>query len=258
MGKLQNAVGSFTEGVESSYTNSAFNKTVGSTIGATTDVINVAQNAVLLTLSKKWIGIGMLNPAETEKINVDPKKANVWQSKPYNGVHEARTPFHNRFDYTKLWSLQLGEYFMPLSQTFTLRAKKRLNVSSLVDGIDIIQQTRKEAKTIDCTLRISLNTNNDRQTNLKIVNAQYEVQQLAQFLSDLYESDAVFKIDNETVNDTFGVTNVIMTEYKFLPKTGSGTYTFEFSLMEVKEGDNVLTFDLRQIRDAEQTQTTEQ
>ena len=57
----------------------------------------------------------------------------------------------DRYDYTKLYSLQIGDYFMPMSQTFSVKARKRLNVSALVDGPDIIQQTRKEAKTINCT-----------------------------------------------------------------------------------------------------------
>ena len=83
---------------------------------------------------------------------------------------------------------------------------------------------------------------------LQIVNAQNDVLQLAQFLDDLYESDAVFAIDNETINNTFHVTHVIMSEYKFAPRAGMGTYTFEFSLTEVKFKDNVLTFDLKEVR----------
>lgn len=250
MGKLQNNVAAWTEGVEASYTNGGVNKAVGNVIGTTTDVQNIAQNAVLLTLSKAWIGIGMINPAETDKFSRD--KESVWKRiRRTEGEINSPERMVDRYDYEKLWSLQLGDYFMPLSQTFTLRAKKRMNISSLVDGIDIIQQTRKEAKTVDCVLRIALNEN---QTNLHLVNANEEIQQLAQFLADLYETDAVFAISNDTINNTFGVTHVMLTEYKFIPRTGMGTYTFEFSLMEVKYEDNVLTFDLRQVNDGTQGQ----
>lgn len=154
--------------------------------------------------------------------------------------------------YDKLWSMRLGgdaetdkdSYYLPLSQTFTLRAKKKLNISSLVDGIDIIQQTRKEAKTIDCSLRISLR---ESQTNLQIVDMDNEVQTLSQFLADLYEADAVFYIANDMINNTFGVEYVIMSDYKFIPRVSMGTYTFEFALTEVKYGENVLTLDLSEV-----------
>lgn len=152
---------------------------------------------------------------------------------------------------------------MPLSQTFSLRAKKRLNVSSLVDGVDIIQQTRKEAKTIDCTLRLTLRNN---QPNLQIMkttesggfsiegvsnavvnSVSAKVVELAQFLREFYDDDAVLRIRNKMINETFGVDYVFISEYKFTPKVGMGTFTFEFSLTEVKYGENVLTFNLREI-----------
>jgi plasmid replication initiation protein len=134
---------------------------------------------------------------------------------------------------------------MPLSQTYSVRATKKLNISSLVDGIDIIQQTRKEAKTVDCTLKISVNGD---QKNLQLVNENNKIKQLAEFLSELYEKDVVFNVDNETINDTLGVSWVIMSSYRFMPRAGSKLFTFEFSLTEVKFGDNVLTFDENQIQ----------
>lgn len=171
----------------------------------------------------------------------------------------------DRYDYTQLWSLQLGDYFMPVSQTFSLRAKKRLNVSSLVDGIDIIQQTRKEAKTVDCTLRLTLRNN---QPNLMIARntravdgevwtygfdeyveteVQESINNLASFLSEFYENDGVFIIKNKMINETFGINYVFISEYQFLPKVGMGTFEFKFSLTEVQYGDDVLTFDVREI-----------
>ena len=218
---------------------------------------------VILSLSSAWIGIGMLHPAKT---NDDPLvKSPGWMQKN-SGTFErvsASTGEIDRYDYSKLWSLQIGDYFMPLSQTFTLRAKKRLNVSSLVDGVDIIQQTRKEAKTIDCTLRLTLRNN---QQNLQIMKVSEsagilteestlsdptfvgaKVTELAQFLREFYDGDAVLRIRNKMINETFGVDYVFISEYKFTPKVGMGTYTFEFSLTEVKYGENVLTFNLREI-----------
>jgi hypothetical protein len=139
---------------------------------------------------------------------------------------------------------------MPMSQSFTLRAKKRLNVSSLVDGIDIIQQTRKEAKTIDCQLRITLREN---QPNLEVQNSTVTAREdmvrsltvFSRMLQELYENDAVFKIENQVINDTFGVSYAIISEYEFRPKLRSNIFDFNLSLTEVKYGDNVITFDVR-------------
>lgn len=183
---------------------------------------------------------------------------------------EARPEVIDRHDYTRLWSLQLGDYFMPLSQTFTLKARKHLNVSSLVDGIDIIQQTRKQAKTVDCTLRLTLRDNQTRLMIEKVkpetylaqtgfdeddyeevqsgeMTAQTAIDNLATFLNELYEDDAVFIIRNKMINETFGIQYVFMSEYEFNPKAGMGTFEFKFSLTEVKFGDDVLTFNVKEI-----------
>lgn len=218
---------------------------------------------IVLSLSAAWIGIGMTRPAKTNDDTLISKPD--WAKTRSGGTTNvfASTGDLDRYDYSKLWSLQIGDYFMPLSQTFSLRAKKRLNVSSLVDGVDIIQQTRKEAKTIDCTLRLTLR---DNQPNLQIMkttesgefsmegvsnavvdSVSAKVTELAQFLREFYDGDAVLRIRNKMINETFGVDYVLISEYKFTPRVGMGTYTFEFSLTEVKYGENVLTFNLREI-----------
>ena len=119
---------------------------------------------IVLSLSTAWIGIGMVHPAKTNDDTLAPTP-NLAKKRTKVSTGEI-----DRYDYSKLWSLQIGDYFMPLSQTFTLRAKKRLNVSSLVDGVDIIQQTRKEAKTIDCVLRLTLRSNQQNLQIMKVFN----------------------------------------------------------------------------------------
>lgn len=232
-------------------------------VRAVTEGVTAAQNGIVLSLAKAWIGIGMIRPARTEPGNIfglsAPKRLDRRMTADSRTVptdfrsaqeiaDETRFGEYNRYDYDKLYSLEFEDgdqsYFMPLSQSFTLRAKKRLNVSELVDGIDIIQQTRRQAKIIDCTLRIAIR---DAQKNLHIVDQNNEIIRLGEMLDELYENDVVFAIQNEMVNNTFRVTHCIISEYKFTPRTSMGTYTFEMSLMEVKYGDNVLTFDVKQI-----------
>jgi hypothetical protein len=216
------------------------------------DADQAASNAVIVSLSAGWLGISFGKLGKSREDSIEAQ----------------------RYNRQNLFSLQLGEFFMPLSQTFNLRAKKRLNTCSLVDGIDIIQQTRHEAKTIDCSLRITLREN---QPNLEIVT---ETQRLTQdpykaakiyekgqgrkyerlpselirsldtfshFLTELYENDAVFAIENQVINDVFGVDYAIISEYNFRPQVGRGTFQFDFTLTEVKISDDTLTFDVREI-----------
>lgn len=263
--KVVDGVSAWTEKTEGKYLHSKFNNVVGEVSAGTEAIVSVAGKATLLTLSKAWLGVGLVRPANTEERKFDPTAANSLQSLTgqrtttafgdawYDGTITSQSGLPlDRFDYERLFSLQLGDYFMPLSQTFDVRASKQLNTSPLVDGIDVIQQTRKHAKTIDCTLRLSLR---DNQPNLQIVNADNEVQRLAWFLNELYETDMVFAISNDTINNTHGITHVIMSKYRYVPKPGMGTYNFEFSLTEVKYGENVLTFDLTQVNSAPNTLT---
>lgn len=211
-----------------------------------------------------WLGISAVKPASTAGGGWgDVLSHPAWL--PKRGAVgeriESATPQVDRFDTKKLWSIQIGDYFLPLSQNYTLRAKKRLNVASLVDGIDIIQQTRKEAKTIDCSLRLTLR---DNQPNLELVKAPNVSQNVAldtneaykamrtfgDFLREFYESDAIFAINNSTINNTFGVSYVFISEYTFRPLVGKGTFQFDFALTEVAFGDDILTFDINEIGDA--------
>lgn len=222
--------------------------------GALSDLAQAATNAIVLGLSSKWLAISAVKAIKNRKNSIEAK----------------------RYDREYLYSLRLGDYFMPLSQTFNLRAKKRLNVCSLVDGIDIIQQTRHEAKMIDCSLRISLRKNQpnleivseiQRQTTFKgyipsISEATYDGEEMdetttemvrsletfAQFLSDLYENDAVFAIDNQVINDVFGVQYAIISEYNFRPQVSRRTFQFDFTLTEVKITADTLTVDKTEIK----------
>lgn len=268
------------------YSRTGFAKAVKVGQQATNLLASEMTNALTLTLANTWLGISAANPASTAKGGWGDIVSNRTKVKGRNAVQDdiqANTYNIDRYDTRKLWSVRIGDYFMPLSQSFTLRAKKRLNVSSLVDGIDIIQQTRKEAKTIDCSLRLTLRNN---QPNLEIVKegsryvepnfsvenlsqaqtidtlnvfavsneqnaeAYKAMQTLSEFLQKFYEEDAIFEINNSTINDTFGVKYVFISEYKFSPRASAGTFQFDFSLTEVSFGDDVLTFDVREIGDA--------
>ena len=254
MGQLQKEIATSTINMRNTYRNEA-GAYINNVVETATDIVSIAQNLPVVTLAKTWIGIGTAGLFK-KKTESTPFLAQQASQAVDQGTAESQTWGRlDRFDYTKLYSLQLGDYFMPMSQTFTLQARKRLNVSALVDGPDIIQQTRKEAKTIDCSLRITLR---EAQESLKIVEAvdgstlNAKVAELAAFLREFYEDDAIFAVRNDMINNTFGVTYVFMTEYKFTPRVGMFTYDFNFSLTEVKfgetrDGKNLIAFDLREL-----------
>lgn len=224
-----------------------------------TDAYKTASNAVVFALSDAWVGISLFKPAKTSdgdnRFNTPDWIKQRMGSSTYDSIKTEPRDL-NRWYYDKMYYMQIGDYLMPMSQTFSLRAKKKLNISSLVDGVDIIQQTRKEAKTIDVTLRVGIDTK--IQPNLQIVRQDLnstnsidrmksDIAELSQFLSEFYEDDTILRIYNDKINNTFGVTYVIMQDYKFTPRTGMGTFTFEFTLVEVEYGENVLTFNLRDL-----------
>lgn len=225
----------------------------GAVSRALSEVAQVASDAIVLALDAKWLAVGLTKPA----VSGEPKIGT------------------RRYEREYLYSVRLGDYYLPVSQNFSLRAKKRLNISSLVDGVDIIQQTRKEAKTIDCSIRVTLRNN---QPNLTVISEEKRVSAIAdsaldefderaefhedmeqstelseslttfaQMLEELYEQDAVFKIENQMINDVFGVNYAIISEYTFRPKVGYGTFEFNFTLTEVSYGENVITLNVNTI-----------
>lgn len=254
MGRLQKGFNDATTKIVNEYLNDPgvklVNNTIDNVVTDVKDVFQIANNAIVFTLSTAWMGISFFKPATTKtslserqsEIAYEAQK-NIYRSR--SDAPEAKSPRIDRFDTTKMYGVKLGDYYLPVSQTYTLQASKNTNVSSLVDGIDIIQQIRKEAKTIDCSIKISLN---EKQTNLQLMDAQKQITFLNHLLTDLYETDSVFMVDNEMLNNTFGLEYVFMSKYRFIPKLGSRVYTFEFSLIEVKYGENVLTFDDTQIQ----------
>lgn len=203
----------------------------------------------VLTLAQRWIWIGKGGTSIAKRDESDDVKRDVIPA-------DINEPLLDRFDYERMYSLKLDDYFMPVSQTYSLRARKTLNESNLVDGPTIIQQTRKQSKTIDCMLRISLLP---EQTMLQpldgtrisahagreeSVNA---VAELGAMLERLYEDDTILLVSNKMINDTFKVRYAIMSEYRFEPRPGANTYTISFSLTEVKYEENAVTFDLREL-----------
>lgn len=252
MGIVRDAIETTTESVRGAIQNSGPYKVANRVIAETLDARDAVRNTAVLALSKTWIGISQVLPAQTDRAQQQQNARSVpftRKEQAVNGLERRSGPELDRYDYTKLFSLQIGDYFMPMSQTFSVKAKKRLNVSALVDGPDIIQQTRKEAKTINCTLRLTLR---DNQPNLQIMErleneAEAKVAELSKFLNEFYEKDQILRIRNQKINETHGIEYAIITEYTYTPRVGMGTYQFEFTLTEVKYGENVVTFNLREV-----------
>lgn len=266
---MANEIIATTENITSDILDAVGYKTAEKIIASTVDVVQDVSDTIVLSFSKEWLAVGLMRPAQTEGYEEQQWPWSKQKKNDYYVGEFSRKPI-DRFDTSKLWSLQLGDYFMPLSQTFRLQAKKRLNVSSLVDGVDIIQQTRKEAKTIECSLRLTLRRNQpnleivrfDDQNNASLAEIDSDVVAPAteamktfnDFLTRFYEQDEIFEVRNDTINRMFGVKYVFISQYQFEPLVGKGTFNFNFSLTEVSYSPDTVTFEVREISGDQKTQ----
>lgn len=129
MGIVRDAIETTTESVRGAIQNSGPYKVVNRVIAETLDARDAIRNTTVLALSKAWIGISRLAPAQTNREQQQQDIRNipfVRKEQTVNGIERRSGAELDRYDYTKLYSLQIGDYFMPMSQTFSVKARKRL------------------------------------------------------------------------------------------------------------------------------------
>lgn len=203
--------------------------------------------ALILALSTAWIGLG---PAAMVKRDLESLKGNAIGRKGLlNNPSRTEALALDRQDFKQPSYLRLGDTVLPPTQTYELRGGVETNSSQLIDGIDVIQLTRKKAKTIDCEIKFVFSPRETDDT-FSIRGKLDEIRDFATVIRELADSLAVFEVANERINSNFGVTYAIMTEYRFRENAGSNICVFNFTLVEVAFGANVLTLDARTTSDS--------
>ena len=239
--------------------------------------VNTGMAAIKISLSeigfwKQVVSFGGRVDTKTERDPINGKRLESVDNKRDNYIAWS-TPYMDRLDTTKEAIIKCGDYFMPLSLSYSLSAQKSLAVSQLVDGAEIIQRTAKKSKSIDVTVRIEKNTdriekNTDRLGNTasahkmafvtSVPNAEpeydvkpyeeewnvpnYKLAQLASVLNDLYETKDAFKIENTTINNDFRVEWVVMERFDYNANQGSTIVDIRMTLREINMDENAIIF----------------
>lgn len=153
-----------------------------------------------------------------------------------------RTDEYSRYDANKDFYFRCGQYFMPLSIRFTLRAQKNLVESQLIDGPYIIERVSKAPKTIEVTIRLERKFD-ENPSPLHIVNEENlynPVPDISAMINDLYEKRDVFQIENPILNGEHNVTHAVMREYEIIPGLGTTLMTITMSLLQVDIQANII------------------
>jgi hypothetical protein len=220
-------------------------------IGNRTGDEDRASMAVKLTLST----IGMARSLLQNGIRSDTKEE--FSEKGDHKISRS-SPVLDRYDSDRDFCFRCGDYYMPLSIRFTLRAQKNFAESQLIDGPHIIERVSKAPKTIDVTIRLERKGAYEIRTgdqaaferiasqgpqNLYIVNTEdlyNPVPDISAMVNDLYERQDVFVLENPVLNGEHGVTHVVMRDYTIIPGEGTTLMTLQMSLMQVDINANII------------------
>lgn len=136
---------------------------------------------------------------------------------------------------------QCGDYFMPLSINYSISADKITAESQLVDGINIIERIANKAKRINVSFFLERKEGSlDEATMMRVDSGATAIYRLKKFLTDLWETDEVFKVVNTVINDEFNVEYAFISSLTFNPQQGSTMAYISLMLQEVNIKDSLL------------------
>lgn len=159
-----------------------------------------------------------------------------------------------RYDPNQDYYFKCGDYFLPLSFTYSVNAKKHTASSQLVDGPVIFERVYKEPKIISVNIRVQTKQLSPATSNLfaayeSTVNDtegdpyKLELENLSSMFNDLFENQDVFRIVNTFINQNLHVNYVYMSEYDVSPQAGSLLTEIRMQLIEVDVTSNVISED---------------
>lgn len=157
----------------------------------------------------------------------------------------------NRRDPNNDFVFRCGDYFLPLSFTYNVRADKQTAVSQLVDGPAVYQQINKNPKTVSISIQIQRDQEKAGDSDDASMafaspdnSSQYalQIRGLGSALNDLYERQDVFYIENKTLNNDLQLQYVYMEDYTFTVNQGSSIVDIEMTLREVNMQENAIVF----------------
>lgn len=164
----------------------------------------------------------------------------------------------NRQDPMNEFVFRCGDYFLPISFSYTLVASKKHAISELVDGAEIIQQTFRKPKIINLNMKVETNearlSNESTASNSAFINAQYSgvetedrvlyaVMSLRAVLNDLWEENNVFRIVQKTLNNDLNLDWVYLSDFEMEVTPGTTMINIKMTLREVNMLQNSIIQD---------------
>lgn len=177
----------------------------------------------------------------------------------------------NRQNTKNEFVFRCGDYFLPLSFTYSLRASKNIAYSQLVDGVEIIQVVNRKPKDITLNIRIERDQNKATNTSagqmMSFLNAnvpgiakdnidgseidleeiKYQITALGVALNDLYENQEVFRVENNTINDDMGIHYALLSDYTYRTNAGATYVDIMLKLHEVNMEENSVVFNRKTV-----------
>lgn len=174
----------------------------------------------------------------------------------------------SRSNYERQAVFRAGNFFLPLSFSYDLKAGKQYSTSQLVDGPEIIQQVYKRPKEV--TVRIKVERDNARladistASNMAFLEATTVMSQgddlddpqiqnesnqpnldligLGVVLNELYETNDVFQVENRVLNNDYMVDWVYLTGYDISTEVGSSITTLTLNMRSIDINENAIIF----------------
>lgn len=192
--------------------------------------------------------------------------------KAYNAVNEI-----DRTDMSLDYVFRCGDYYLPLSMTYSVMSEKEEKLSQLVDGPEIVQALNIKPSVIEVNIRLEQAPRDRRQTrNMSFVsssdalaastarlqseisgilgeesaNESIEQPSPADFgavLRNLYKENDVFEIENNTINKVFGITYVYIKSFDYSTNQGSSIVNIRMTLREINMAENIIAIPITDI-----------
>lgn len=224
--------------------------------------VNLALHATKLVLSEAGVMRVLIQNGGKVRMGDKPSRAEAIRAlggkRSYSVATSDRLEAENQalrdgYDTPSLDSVfACGDYWMPLSISFAVRANKVLDNSQLVDGPSVTQRVSKSPRTVDVNFSIERRetpSNADNSAYVEATAIRYSqdettdkqaIYKLTRVLADLFENNDVFQVKNPVLNDEIGISWAVMTDYRFSPDQGSTFGSVSFTLQEVNVNDPLL------------------
>lgn len=228
------------------------------------DAVAAASTALAIGFSSAGIIRTMIQPANSSaEDNAKNMQGTIhngltWENTRYTAKSSDVISQENDFlltnDNKNDYLFRVGDYYLPLSYSFSVNASKNIARSQLVDGpmiyemtsynpVELILRIKLERKPIEYTLdgiKYSELTSEYLSFRESVNGIGGDIVKLATVLNDLYKNKSVFAIYNNFTNEEIGLQYVVLAKYSIEPSEGSTITNIIMNMLEVDLSNQTL------------------